>query len=284
MNSAKLALFTNKLSPKVSRFVGRKGLVIKKQSPNILFGVGIVGTVASTVLACRSTLKLSQTLDDIEKDISQARGIESDVTYAYVRGGVKLGRLYGPAVGVGLVSIGCLSKSHVDLTRRNASLVAAYATLQGAFDSYRDRVRDDIGADRELDIYSGVIDTRVDKEGQVEKLHDPNARSPYARFFDEYSSHYEKNAELNRLYIQCQQNYANELLRARGHVFLNEVYDMLGIDRSQAGAVVGWVVGDTGDNYIDFGMYANTNSRFINGWEPSILLDFNVDGVIYDKI
>jgi hypothetical protein len=111
---------------------------------------------------------------------------------------------------------------------------------------------------------------------------DPNKWSPYARFFDEGSPEWKKNSELNRLYVQCQQNYANNLLRARGHVFLNEVYDMLGIDRSQAGSVVGWVIGTDGDNYVDFGLQRAFSSGLIG--ERNILLDFNVDGVIYDKI
>jgi hypothetical protein len=64
---------------------------------------------------------------------------------------------------------------------------------------------------------------------------------------------------------------------------------MLGIDRSKAGSVVGWVITKegTGDNFIDFGVFDGDNPRardFVNGREGSILLDFNVDGVIYDKI
>jgi hypothetical protein len=89
---------------------------------------------------------------------------------------------------------------------------------------------------------------------------------------------------MNRLFVTCQQNYLNHVLQVRGHVFLNEAYDALGLERSTAGAVVGWVMGDNGDNYIDFGIFEAQNARFVNGSERSILLDFNVDGVIYDKI
>lgn len=284
MNSARLAVLTSNVSPKLSRIMGRSSLTLKKYRPNILFGVGLVGSVTSTVLACRATLKLPETLDDIQKDIDQARGTDEDIAYAYVKSVGKLGRLYGPAISVGLVSIGALTGSHVDLNRRNASLVAAYATLQQAYDSYRDRVRAELGDDRELDVYRGVLESRVNEDGEIEKVLDPYGRSPYARFFDEYTVHWEKDPERNRYYIQCQLNYANDVLRARGHLFLNEVYDMLGIDRSRAGAVVGWIINGDGDNYVDFGLYNNKNERFINGWEPSILLDFNVDGVIYDKI
>jgi hypothetical protein len=249
--------------------------------------------VSSTVLACKATLKLSDTLDDIQKEVSEVRNDGSqvkpsenngrDLTYVYLKSAGRLGRLYGPALGVGVVSIACLSGAHINLTRRNTSLMAAYAALQGAYDSYRDRIRGELGVDREHDLYRAVSDTKED--GEIKKIVDPNGLSAYARFFDEYSDHWEKDAEHNLIFLRCQQNYLNDLLRARGHVFLNEAYDALGIDRSSAGAVVGWLIGSKeGDSYIDFGIYDPENSKFVNGWENSVLLDFNVDGVIYDKL
>ena len=282
MNGALIRVAQN--APGLSKTLGRTSLKLKKKSPHIMFGVGITGMVTSTVLACRATLNLSDTLDEVQRDIDQARGTDQDIAYAYIKSGAKLGRLYGPAITVGVVSIGLLSRSHYNLTRQNANLMAAYAALQAGYESYRARVRAELGDDRELALYRGLV-AGGDQDGDdVPCLTDPNELSPYARFFDEYSQHWQKDAEKNRLYLQCQQNYANERLRAYGHLFLNEVYDMIGVERTSAGAVVGWVISDKGDNYVDFGMFHPSNSPFINGWEKSVLLDFNVDGVIYDKI
>ena len=114
---------------------------------------------------------------------------------------------------------------------------------------------------------------------------DPNGLSVYARFFDEGCEQWSKNPEYNLMFLRSQQNYYNDMLKSRGHVFLNEVYDALGIPRTQAGAVVGWMISDNGDNFIDFGVFDGDRPRardFVNGYERSILLDFNVDGVIYD--
>jgi hypothetical protein len=126
------------------------------------------------------------------------------------------------------------------------------------------------------------------KSKKTIEVTDPNGVSQYARFFDESCVQWSKTPEYNLTFLNCQQNYANDLLHSRGHVFLNEVYDMLGIPRSQAGAVVGWVLGKDNDvGYIDFGIYDGNRMRardFVNGYERSILLDFNVDGVIYDLI
>lgn len=295
-----------KLVPQsLSRAVGRQILVAQKNSPRLLFAAGLVGVVGGTVLACKATLKLGDTLDEIREDIEAVKAFRvsdpviqadlapvdhynRDMAYVYAKGGVSIVRLYGPAVIVGGLSIAALTTSHVTLSRRNAALTAAYTAVSKAYDEYRERVRRIVGDERELEIYHAAEledfkDPDTGKKIQ-ELVSDPTKFSPYAKFFDESNVNWEKNPEENRLFIQLQQDYLNHLLRARGHVFLNEVYDALGIDRSQEGQVVGWVISDEGDNYIDFGMFQARNARFVNGYERSILLDFNVDGVIYDKI
>jgi gas vesicle protein len=282
----------------LTRSFNRNVLIFKKQSPHIFFIGGIVGTVASTALACRATLKLSESLDKIKQDVDNLHSLKEDTNYphdqyqkdlavVYGRAALDITKLYAPSVIVGVASITALTSSHVTLAKRNTALMAAYSAVQEAYTNYRDRVRSELGEEKELDIYHATeLQTVENGEGKKEvvKVSDPNKYSPYARFFDEVSPNWRKDPELNKLFIQCQQNYGNQLLQARGHLFLNEVYDMLGIDRSKAGAVVGWVIGKEGDNFVDFGIYEAFNSRFVNGWERSILLDFNVDGVIYDKI
>jgi len=285
----------SKFIPKVvTRSVGRQVLSMKKNSPHIFFAAGIVGVVGSTVLACRATLKVSDVLDELHDDVDMVKKNHhlpeersKDLAYVYGRGGAKIVMLYAPSVILGTASIAALTGSHVQLTRRNTALTAAYTGLSKAYDAYRVRVREEVGEERELDLYHAAKEETIigDDGSEVTiKTVDSNNMSPYSRFFDELNVNWKKNAELNRLFVQCQQNYSNHLLHARGHVFLNEVYDMLGIERCAAGQVVGWMIGDEGDNYIDFGMFEARNSAFINGLERSILLDFNVDGVIYNKL
>lgn len=278
----------------ITQKVARQALILSKHSPRILFIGGLGGVITSTVLACRATLKITDVLDDAEatildirSDLKDTPGYRKDLAYAYGRVAYDVIKLYSPAIVVGSVSVAALTGSHVTLTRRNAGLTAAYAAMAKSFDEYRDRVRNDLGDDRERDIRHAVeLVDNPEKNGKSKKMAiaDPNKMSPYARFFDEYSSSWQKIPELNKVFLQAQQNYANHLLRARGHVFLNEVYDMLGLERASAGQVVGWIISETGDNFIDFGMYEVRNAAFVNNLERSILLDFNVDGVIYDKI
>jgi hypothetical protein len=275
----------------MSRQVFRSALILKKHSPNIMFVGGIVGVVTSTVLACKATLKLPDALTEMQAELDEVKyhvdePDSKDVAYVYAKNIAYIARIYAPAVVVGVVSISSLTGSHIALNKRNAGLTAAYAALSKAYGEYRERVSEEFGEQKEKDIYHAALVEKVKSEDGREEIAvvDPNKWSPYARFFDECSVNWQKNAELNRLFVQCQQNYANHLLHARGHVFLNEIYDMLGLERSKAGAVVGWVISDDGDNYIDFGMYQASSNRFVNGEERTVLLDFNVDGVIYDKI
>lgn len=274
---------------KVTRTICRNVLTIKKNSPHLFFVGGLVGVVGSTVLACRATLKLEEKLDKIKKDLEEAKKtpvVEDEVSNfsrVCVKSGVELGKLYGPSIAVGAVSVAALTGSHIQLTRRNAALTFTLAMVSKAYDDYRLRVQEEIGKERELDIYRDIKTEIIDIDGKKKtvKTVDSTGYSPYARFFDETARGFVKNAEMNRVFLSCQQTYANHLLRSRGHVFLNEIYDALGMERSRAGQVVGWVIDGDGDGYVDFGLYEPHSNRFMNGFEPCIILDFNVDGVIY---
>jgi hypothetical protein len=181
------------------------------------------------------------------------------------------------------------------MKKRNLALVAAYKAIEEGFMAYRKRVIQEHGEKADYMYKNGlrsetVVETEVDEKGKSYKvkkeklIKDPNGLSVYAKFFDETCRQWSKNAEYNLMFLKAQQNYYNNLLMARGHVFLNEVYDALGIPRTQAGSIVGWVIGG-GDNNIDFGIFDGDRPivrNFVNGYEHSILLDFNVDGAIYD--
>jgi hypothetical protein len=288
---------------------GRQLLHLQKNSPQLMFGAGIASAVGSVVLACRATLKLDEVFDKADnlRDAAHALHVDPDnpeyddkkyardLTVIKVRTVLDLTKLYGPAAGLGAISVALLTGSHVTLNRRNASLTAAYASVDQAFTQYRDRVRDQLGEEVDRDMRYG---TREDKETvesedgkkKVVKHVRVSGESPsqYARFFDDTCEPWVRNPEYNKVFLQAQQNYANDMLKARGHVFLNDVYDALGIPRTSAGAVVGWVLSKDGDNYVDFGIFDNIANPhvkdFVNGHEYSILLDFNVDGLIFDKI
>lgn len=284
----------------VSRAISSQILTGQKHSPTILLVAGSVGVVATAVLAAKATLQLEETLDDIKREMEDVRAahkngriadedVEKTLLYVRARGYVSLTKLYAPAIGVGIGSIAALTGGHRILSKRNAALTAAYAGLEKSFDEYRERVRREFGDEKELEFRRGLKTETVEDENgkEVEKSYvDINKISMYARIFDESNTNWTREASYNLMFLRAVQNHMNNVLHDRGHVFLNDVYDALGMERSQPGAVVGWVR-DNKDSYIDFGMYDFSSEKareFINGQERSILLDFNVDGVVYDLI
>jgi len=295
-----------KIPNSITQKLGRQILQAQKASPKWLFAAGIIGVVGSTVLACRATLKLENKLDAFNDDVEshKADAEELDLSkseyrktlgYIYAKNCGSIAKLYAPAIILGGASIAALTGSHVILTNRNTAVMAAYGALQTSFDQYISRVKEELGEEKERDIRNGIVKEKVKVDGKTElvSIRQLGRGSEYARLFDEYNKNWCKNPENNKHFIMCQQSYFNDLLHSRGHVFLNEVYDALGIDRSTAGQAVGWVITPDrcgGDNYIDFGIFdvfngnIYVNAGFIAGIEPSILLDFNVDGVIWDKI
>ena len=301
----------------VNRTLSKAGFQIKKHSPEILIVAGIAGVVTSAVMACKATTKINDILDQtkeevgkvndaianekIPEDVYSKEDAKKDLAIIYIQTGVKLVKLYGPSLILGALSITSILASNNILRKRNVALAAAYATIDNSFKEYRSRVIERFGKDLDRELKYNIkakeiSETTVDENGKettvtktvpVVESEEP---SDYARFFCEGCAGWTKDPEMNLVFLKQQQNWANELLKTRGHLFLNEVYDMLGIERSKAGQVVGWVYDETNpncDNYVDFGIYDIYNERkraFVNGWERSILLDFNVDGDIYSLL
>ena len=285
-----------------------------KHSPEILAGVGVVGVVGSLVMACKATTKLSDVLEESKEQLDKIKEVAADPAYeekysqddakkdttiTYVQTAMKVTKLYAPSVILCASSLGCLLASNNILKKRNAALSAAYMTVDKSFKEYRKRVADRFGEEVEKEIRYNIKAeeiTKVDENGNevtetvkiMDGTDDPNSYSDYARFFDESCAAWQNDAEYNLTFLKAQQQYANDLLKAKGRLFLNEVYRMLGIDETKAGQVVGWVYNPdnpTGDNFVDFGIYNMQRERvraFVNGYEPNILLDFNVDGVIWN--
>ena len=277
----------------------RNTLIAKKYAPAVMTGVGVVGVVGSAVLACRETLKAEAVVDEARKMLStvhEAREVandkdytptdyKKDLTVVYMRAASSFIKLYAPSLVLGAISISLIIGGQHIMWQRNAAIAAAYTGLKDAYDRYRGQVVEEYGDGADKAVYAKAVDP-VKTEESDDRV-DSNGVSPYARFFDEYNPHWTKNADMNLTFLRMQEAYFNDKLKANGHLFLNEVYDALAIPRSKAGAITGWIWGGDGDDYVDFGIYRDDSPArrdFVNGYERSILLDFNVDGVIYDLI
>ena len=307
----------NELMTNIGRAIHKFGFQIKKHSPEILLVAGVVGTVASAVMACKATIKAKEIVDKSKEDIaiihdcmanetlkengeySDEQG-KKDLTIAYTNTAVDLAKVYGPSVILGTLSIASILTSNNILRGRNVALAAAYATVDKSYKEYRGRVREKYGeeADKELtfDIKAKEVEkTVVDEKGEEKKVKETvldsnsNAHSPYAKVFDELNDNWENDSEYNTMFLRKTERWANDYLKSHGHLFLNDVYKALGFQPTRAGQVVGWIydpINPVGDNYVSFGidnLYDNGVRLFVNGNESAVWLDFNVDGDILNN-
>lgn len=291
-----------------AKFVAsRGGLLLKKHSPDILLGVGIVGMVGAAVMAVKATRKFDEVAEENRELIEAAQGViyegqtnmitekeaNQQVGLLYIRAGMNWVKLYGPAVAIGTASIVSIVAGHVQTRQRAASVMAAYSLLDQSFKRYRGNVIEQLGVEKDAEFRFGKPDKKAYEEidevtGRKKKTkYDAYAcpENEYSFLFDEYNTNWRNEHHLNMFFLKSVQNYMNDKLMVQGHVFLNEVYDELGHPRTKAGAVVGWVLNsEEGDGIIDLGLYSPINQAFAEGKDPSCIIDPNVDGVIYDLL
>lgn len=312
----------------VTGALGRAKLTVKKHSPEILLAAGVVGVVTSAVMACKATTKLDAVLENAKFEIEAVHAAKErgevtftdgetgeliteeyteqdhkkDLAVVYLRSGMAFGKLYGPSILLGATSIACILASNNIIHKRNVALAAAYNVVDTGFKEYRNRVVDRFGEelDRELryDVKAEQIEeTVVNEKGKEKKVKktiqyvaDPNIYSPYARIFNRDCAGWDEDPAFSLTFLKQQENWANDKLRSQKHLFLNEVYDMLGIPRCKIGQEIGWVYDPRNDklqNFVDFGIfdiYNKAKQDFVNGFEKVIILDFNVDGPVYELI
>lgn len=301
-----------KLPMKWTRRIGRAQLQLKVHAPEICLVGGLAGLTGAAVWACKATTHLPELVEEHEDimaavhkveeepEIWSPREIRSLKAQAYSQIAISYVKLYGPPVALGFASGGLIVWSHNVQQRRYLGAVAAYNGAMGAFEAYRERVREELGDEaderfrygyKKEQLVSEVKDENGKKKKQKEDILTLDAGDPsqYARIFDETNPNWEKSPEFNMMFLRSQQTYFQNVLNSRGYVFLNEVYDALGFEMTSAGALVGWMQGqeDEPTNYISFGLFdydKPRTRRFINGQEDALLLDFNVDGVIADLL
>lgn len=295
----------------VNGMASKTVMKLKKHSPEILVVAGIAGTVVSAVLACKATTKVAEILDETKGTLDTIHeGMETgaingqeyttedgkkDTVVVYAQTGMKLAKLFAPAIILGTLSITSILASNNILRKRNVALGAAYAAIDKSFKEYRGRVIERFGEQVDTELKYGIkakkfeeieVDPETGKEKKVKKtvmVADPNLQSDYAVYFDSKSRNYETNPDYNRMFLKAQQAFANDKLQTRGHLFLNEVLDDLDLPRTPAGQIVGWTK-DGPDGYVNFRIVEVERETEDGRHEPALLLDFNVEGNIWEKM
>lgn len=302
----------NEIMKSVSGVINKTTMTLKKHSPEILVVAGVVGAVASAVIACKATTKVGKITEEAKDMIdsiheAEKNGVtpagetytkedcQKDLAITYVQAGIKYAKLYAPAVILGSLSVTSILASNNILRKRNIALGAAYAAIDKSYKEYRGRVIERFGEQVDQELKYNIkakkfeeieTDPETGKQKKVKKtvmVADPNLQSDYAVYFDNKSRNYETNMDYNRMFLKAQQQYANDKLQARGHVYLNEVLDDLDLPRTPAGQIVGWTK-DGPDGYINFRIIEVERETEDGRHEPALLLDFNVEGNIWSQM
>lgn len=295
----------NKVFNKITSAFGKMGLKLKVHSPEILVITGVVGLVGAAVAACTATTKVSKIVDEREKQLDEVAHAKSmqpdeysdddarrDEIIINAKTALKFARVYAPAFAIATASIVMIFAGQNILKKRSAALAAAYAAVENGFKEYRARVAERFGGDVEKELAYAVkakqlTEKVVDEKGkekEVKKTVNVAEKSlggnPYAMIFDENCELWTQDDTYNHMTLRAEQQYANDYLRTRGYVFLNDIFERIGCPKTKMGQVVGWVYdsnNDEGDNFVDFGI----QDINVDG-EEKIILEFNPQGNILD--
>lgn len=293
------------------------GFEIKKNGPDIGIIGGVIGVGVGMVLVGIASTKVNNILEehdaqmhevhersDAIKDLPEEKkqpaekDIKRDTTKVYFQTGKEMFKLFAPAVAVTTVSLTAILVSHNVLKKRNMGLAAAYAAVDQGFRQYRSRVVDRFGAEVDKQILHGstseeVVDKVEDENGKKKNVKskievaDPNAESLYLKYFTKTNTNWDEDDSYLQMFFRSTENYANDKLRAVGHLTLNDVYEMFGFQHTKAGMVCGWfydLKNPSGDNRVIFDI-REVYLRNENGnLEKAYAIDFNVDGNIYDRM
>lgn len=208
----------------VSGAINKTTMTLKKHSPEILVVAGVVGAVASAVIACKATTKVGKITEEAKDNIdaiheAEKKGVtpagetytkedaQKELAITYVQTGIKYAKLYAPAVILGSLSVTSILASNNILRKRNVALGAAYAAIDKSYKEYRGRVIERFGEQVDKELKYNIkakkfeeieTDPETGKQKKVKKtvmVTDPNLQSDYAVYFDNKSRNYETNMD-----------------------------------------------------------------------------------------
>ena len=316
-----LALIFSKVGAAIKAAAGNGLLFAKAHAPEILVGSGIVGFGVTVVGACNATVKAKEAMDTRDDFVSQLdeafeKGQITEKVHETNSKALKrqckkqLIRAYAPVATTGVVSVILVLAGYRMINGRLVMTAAAYKTLEAGFDRYRTNVKEEFGDEVDWRMLNSIkpetlkaaneereINRAIEADNKKKKLHQKKKRDAYqeiySQIFDQYSDRWRRSWTPDQVfqYLWQKQREANDLLRIRKHVFLNEVYDLLGLPRTPEGAVVGWIITKSNPNSaVSFGIddIPESKRREILSAERnediSIRLNFNPDGLIYNLI
>ena len=317
-----LPVIFSKIGTIAKNAAGSSGLFLKAHAPEIMVGGGVAGFVLTVVGACKATDKAHDILEAKEEALNDndyaffqencisekdhednIRQINRNTRWALIKA-------YTPTATGLAVSVILVLGGYKMINGRLVKTAAAYKILEDGFGRYRENVRYEFGEETDWRMLNSIRPERLEaaekereanREIEADKKHGKKSagkrkdayQEVYSKFFDEYSDRWRRSWTPYEVwqYLEQKEREANDMLRIRKHIFLNEVYDLLGLDRTPEGAVVGWILTKNNPNSnVDFGLKSmpeDARRKFLSAErneDIKIWLHFNPDGLIYNMI
>lgn len=304
-------------SAKTSLLRGTSKIIFatRKHSPEILIATGIVGSVAAIITACKATTKLNDILEERQAEIDAVEEWKAkaesngqadlyteedsgkDKLIINVQTGIKVAKLYAPAVVIEVASLAAILSSHQIMRKRNLALGATCAAIDKAYRDYRERVKDRFGEDVEkqlrYNIHQETVKKKVTGEDGKEKtvtetvnVVDEPVDDNCIRYLTKSNPNWDDDEEMIYWTLKQAQDIANDKLRHNpsGILTLNEVYDVLKFQQTKKGMISGWLRDGDGDGYVEFDVTKVKIPNELGKYETAYAIDFNIDGDIYSKL
>lgn len=231
---------------------------VRRNSPSILMGLGIAGMFAAMFSAVRVTPRAVEDIEYAKKDLGKEKLSKKEiikVTY----------KRYIPAAVTSAVSTACLISSASISNRRNAALATAYSLSETAFRTYREKVVEAVGQQKEQAVRDEVARENLARNpmGQQTVI---VAGAGEVLCYDTVSGRY-FNADVDRL--RRAENTVNKRLRSEMYVSLNEFYFEIGLPPVKMGDDLGW-------NIDKYDLELRFSSHLTDKEAPCLVLDYHV--------
>lgn len=284
----------------------KSGLV--KAAPGLMITCGIAGVAVGSYKAAQVTpmakeaiAEFKATRDAIEQHEEDPEAKRECIKAGYRSLGSTLLHAYAKPVLFVTGGTALILGGHGIVSKKLATTTASLISTDRIFRNYRNNVIEDQGEEADFRYRTGVKTVNVEtveqdvrgRKRKVNKEYDvleELVNDPFLKLFDESNPNFTKNPTRNLDFLRQQVDFLNRRLVAEGFVSLNDVLYQLGYNRCAEGSIYGWFYDPDNPNChneIDIGIKdirRKTIQNAINGYEPVILLNFNVDGLIINKL
>lgn len=213
-------------------------MFFKRNASTILTYAGGVGVIATAVVAVKDTPKAIKIIEQAEEIKGESLTTVEKIKYA--------GPVYIPAILIGASTLACIFGAHTLNKRQQAALISAYALLDNSYKEYKKKVDE---------VYGEGADDRIKGEIAKDKYNSDDilVEDEKKLFYDYFSERYFESTMEEVMQAEYD---LNRKLHTRDYAYLNDFYELLGLDHIPSGWKLGWSLGASFDHYwktwIDF--------------------------------